>query len=285
MGIAALGTAVSGAALLPVVACVGVGAVFGYAGYKLYKDVKARRSNKIDPLPIAISEFISKHLSGMPKYAWKVSPETWNKLKTGFDHKAYADDGARLNMELRKHLAKYWAKATSDEKLRLADWIASDWGRIHGNKVETLRGYIKQADVGNPSTPFYGVATYSKIFSMKEPNKYPVYDAWVATSLNSIQLLLMSEGKLSRPNLVAFPIPPTQAGGPKRFAEAAFPERLSEMGFAVLLGDKTYEAYMSLLHNMKPTIGKSVLEIEMILFAWADTLCARVMPLLEQNRE
>lgn len=45
VGIAAFGTAVSGAALLPVALCIGVGAVAGYAGYKMYKDVRARRDN------------------------------------------------------------------------------------------------------------------------------------------------------------------------------------------------------------------------------------------------
>lgn len=44
VGIAAFGTAVSGAALLPMVATVGVGAVAGYAAYKLYKDFDAKRS-------------------------------------------------------------------------------------------------------------------------------------------------------------------------------------------------------------------------------------------------
>jgi hypothetical protein len=44
VGIAAFGTAVSGAALLPVAACIGVGSVVGYAGYKFYQDVKKRRA-------------------------------------------------------------------------------------------------------------------------------------------------------------------------------------------------------------------------------------------------
>jgi hypothetical protein len=51
VGIAAFGTAVSGAALLPVAVCVGVGAVAGYAGYKLYKDVKGRRTSDTDIQP------------------------------------------------------------------------------------------------------------------------------------------------------------------------------------------------------------------------------------------
>ena len=44
MGIAAFGTAVSGAALLPVVITVGVGAVAGFAAFKLYQDVRAKRT-------------------------------------------------------------------------------------------------------------------------------------------------------------------------------------------------------------------------------------------------
>jgi hypothetical protein len=46
IGIAAFGTAVSGAAFLPVVVTVGVGAIAGYAACKAYKDLKARRSQK-----------------------------------------------------------------------------------------------------------------------------------------------------------------------------------------------------------------------------------------------
>ena len=47
IGIAAFGTAVSGAALLPVVATVGVGAIAGYAAYKVYKDVQEKRSQQL----------------------------------------------------------------------------------------------------------------------------------------------------------------------------------------------------------------------------------------------
>ena len=50
IGIAAFGTAVSGAALLPVAATVGVGAIAGYAVYKLAKDIKAKRSEPVVPI-------------------------------------------------------------------------------------------------------------------------------------------------------------------------------------------------------------------------------------------
>jgi hypothetical protein len=46
IGIAAFGAAVSGAALLPVVVTVGVGAIVGYAACKGFKDLKARRSQE-----------------------------------------------------------------------------------------------------------------------------------------------------------------------------------------------------------------------------------------------
>ena len=59
IGIAAFGTAVSGAALLPVVVMVGVGAVVGYAAYKGYTDVKARRSQRpsvSEKVPTAVTD-------------------------------------------------------------------------------------------------------------------------------------------------------------------------------------------------------------------------------------
>ena len=49
MGIAAFGTAVSGAALLPVVVTVAVGGIAGFAAFKLYQDVKGKRAQPQAP--------------------------------------------------------------------------------------------------------------------------------------------------------------------------------------------------------------------------------------------
>jgi len=53
MGIAAFGTAVAGTALLPVAITVGVGAVAGFAAFKLFKDIKARRLLESEPVSSA----------------------------------------------------------------------------------------------------------------------------------------------------------------------------------------------------------------------------------------
>ena len=48
IGIAALGTAVAGTALLPATLTIGLGAVLGFAAYKVHKDLKAKRSKQPD---------------------------------------------------------------------------------------------------------------------------------------------------------------------------------------------------------------------------------------------
>jgi len=71
-------------------------------------------------------------------------------------------------------------------------------------------GYINQADAERPSTPFSGIASYSKIFSIKDPDRYAIFDARVSASLNAIQLIEFRRQKLLARDLCYFEIPQGQ---------------------------------------------------------------------------
>lgn len=60
-------------------------------------------------------------------------------------------------------------------------------GGVKNNSQETLKSYVNEIEGKSPSTPIKGIASYSKIFAMTNLNKYAIYDARVAVSLNVIQ--------------------------------------------------------------------------------------------------
>jgi hypothetical protein len=170
------------------------------------------------PFVAALSDYIANHLRAMSPYVWKVRDRAWMALRTGFDYEKYANDLPQQNIELKRHLAGHWAKSSLDEKIRIATWIVRDWGGNDRNSEMTILGYLNQADAERPASPFFGIASYSKILGIKDPDRYAVFDARVAASLNAIQLLLYRDRKLQSPNLVAFFVPPGQNAMVKRFA-------------------------------------------------------------------
>lgn len=231
-----------------------------------------------DPLGDALGKFVSEHIGEMSPYAWRVGDAAWSTLGTGFDYKRFANDLPRQNIELKAHLSKYWQSADLDEQIRLANWIVSDWGGIHRNSAMTILGYVNQANSERPATPFYGIASYSKILAMSAPYTHAVFDARVAASVDAIQVLLRHDGKLSSLHLRAFPIPPGRNDTVNEFARAAFPTGLGKLGFEHVAKDDVYNSYLKLLRSVAPAVSRSILEVEMFLFAQADDLCRKALP-------
>jgi hypothetical protein len=217
----------------------------------------------------ALAAIVSDSLLSQPNhgdYSWQVSETAWEALGTGFDHKQYVEP--HLNVELKKHLAECWAVADARKKFELAKWIISSWGGINGNKDETIKRHISVVEADNINAPFEGIASYSKIFSIKAPNRYAIYDARVATSLNAIQLI---SGK----HIFAFPIPPGRNGEIDQpnskggFSDIYTRKYLVDVGFAAAPRRATYKLYLELLEGMRRTSNLSVLHWEMQLFSRA----------------
>jgi hypothetical protein len=157
-----------------------------------------------------------------------------------------------------------------------------DWGGIIRNSEMTILGYVNQADAERPATPFLGIASYSKIFGIRDPDRYAVFDARVAASLNAIQLMLYQDKKLQSPNLLAFSVPPGRNEMVNRFDAVAFPVALKRLGFTPVERYAIYETYLTTLHAISRAIHKSILKIEMFLFAQADELCEKALPLARE---
>lgn len=79
-------------------------------------------------------------------------------------------EGYKPNVDLKLRLHELWLDPQVD-RLSLAIWIISDWGKVRGNKPETLSRYVKMAEEDDPVTPIAGVASYSKLLSIAHPEK------------------------------------------------------------------------------------------------------------------
>jgi hypothetical protein len=225
----------------------------------------------------ALSGYVAEHVGAMSPFIWKTRDSAWRTLRTGFDHEKYKNDLPRQNIELKLHLARRWAGSSLDERIRLAGWIVKDWGGINRNTAMTILGFVNQAEAERPATPFFGIASYSKIFSIKDPTKYAIFDARVAASLNAIQLLLKKDKKLHESGMMTFSIPQGQNDGVKRFA-SAFLRALPKLAATPVSRDATYGTYLSAIEAVARNTGNSVLEVEMFLFSQANQLCVEALP-------
>jgi hypothetical protein len=229
-------------------------------------------------LVTAIKVELSKPPSG-PPHNWPVGAVAWAQLGTDFDPEKYRDNPAKQNIELRYHLKTCWANADAPERTRLATWIIKYWGGIGANNQETIDAYVAMADTRDPTTPFRGVSSYSKVLSMRDPDKFAIYDARVAASLNAIQLILRLQGG-SSVHFLAFPTPKSRNNEVQRFCEM-FPSTIltDKYGFQRVPDDRAFSVFLELLGELKMEM-KSILQVEMELFARCEDFCCAARSLV-----
>src|SRR5208282_183161 len=108
-----------------------------------------------------------------------------------------------------------------------------------------------------------GVATWSKILAVQNPDTYAIFDARVSAALNAIQLAKGVE------TLILFPQLPSQNKEITKFQKWLAPQSIGKQR-------PTYREYVSLL---RAVAGKSGLnapdEVEMVLFANAAVLAGQ----------
>jgi hypothetical protein len=172
------------------------------------------------------------------------------------------DNRARANMRLRRELRNAWLNEPS-RRYELAIWYVRYWGGIRSNKQETIQVYCDSSEEKLASSTWKGVATWSKILAMRNPDKYAIYDARVGAALLALQLL-----KRTTTPILFSPVP-SQNKAVKRFQD-----RVKQMP-----GTKghTYNDYVALLTAVAKRSGlTSPEEIEMVLFAHSLRLLTKI---------
>jgi hypothetical protein len=95
---------------------------------------------------------------------------------------------AQANMRLRRGLRNSWINEPA-RRYELANWYVGVWGGIRRNKIETIQAYCDSSEEQLASSTWKGVATWSKILAIRNPDKYAIYDARVGAALLALQLL------------------------------------------------------------------------------------------------
>jgi hypothetical protein len=208
-----------------------------------------------------ILPYIINYSADAFNYVWKVSDKSWNKLGLDFNHKNFnSDDEKRL--AVKNHVALNWNQLNEEEKLRVAQWIISDWGGVKRNKDETILEYVSFSLSEPKKFSYKGISSYSKILSFTNPNIYAIYDARVASSLNCLLL----EHKSTK---FIFPVPSSQNKAVKNFTLYLKTEAINRNLFFI---ENVYDTYLDVLEKISTKINKPIDYIEGILFTNSENL-------------
>lgn len=223
----------------------------------------------------ALAEFFDDSIKELPNtYEWRI-PQI-----EGFFAK-----GTNLyeqNRELKKFLSTQWRIANTPEKrMLITKTVVSRWGGVRRNKKLTLEEHIERARSNNPETPIKGVASYSKLLAIANPESYAIYDARVAACINAVQINRGATGLAfnylpGRNNVVGNAGKKCGFSQCKRFSTAA----LKCAGWETIGRDETYSKYLELLKFCKENGTSATLtQMEMALFANAERECLKAMKL------
>jgi hypothetical protein len=190
------------------------------------------------------------------------------------------EKGYMPNVELKKYFHKSWLNSRYEERLNLAKIVVADWGGVKSNQPETLISYIDELESRVPGTPLKGVASYSKIFSITDMDRYAIYDARVAACLNAVQFNCgvkkgMAFNYISGRNK-------TTGDATKKigfvYQDPFKIKSLVSSGWDRIKRDDTYQVYLEVLQGCLTHLPKYKLyELEMVLFANAEKECAKAM--------
>lgn len=170
------------------------------------------------------------------------------------------------NLVLKQELNNRWKNSgNSKEKFELIKYYIATWGGIHTNSQKSMNEYSNLSARELIKKGKKGIASWSKAIVIHDPNKYAIFDARVAISLNCIQKLYNIENK------VLFPVLSSRnkvvARGNKLIKESAKLENWKKAN-----EETFYNQYLEILENVADEFNTNVSTVEMLLFAKAEEL-------------
>lgn len=189
----------------------------------------------------------------------------------------------RNNYEKNVELKLLLSKEIRNKNLDLYDtakWIISSWGGIPKLSKST-NDYIQSVVDQKYPEKLDGVASYSKLFAMFYPEKFAIYDARVAVSLNIIQLLSEETDALFFPYLSGR----NKVTGYQRTNQgfSRMPEfskqKISETSqklWHTMNRERVYSLYNEILNSVCSTNQLKLYDVEMLLFSKAEDLVRQI---------
>lgn len=158
-------------------------------------------------------------------------------------------------------------RSNSPKSGELQIWYVKEWGRVRTNRPSTLDEYIITPSERLIERGERGIASWSKMLSVRDPSSYAIYDARVAMSLNTISLTQSGESNFFFPQL---------ASRNKKIVAAQSVIK-SHIKLHGLRSERYfYRNYLDFLSKSVSQCGNkfSIQTAEMVLFADAEALSA-----------
>ena len=163
-------------------------------------------------------------------------------------------------LALKSQLSTLYANADAQKRTALTRYYIFRWGGVRGNSDERYRSYAHDQPSALISRGVQGVASWSKALNMREPAHFAIYDARVAASINSLQVIEAVE----TPTL--FPLLQTKNGAIK-IGNEALRKHAGAGNWQAINKSVFYQTYNQLLATVAQKLNVSTTVVEMFLFA------------------
>jgi hypothetical protein len=177
----------------------------------------------------------------------------------------------RQNVFLKQRLHQLWQDGTDEIKISLVRYYISTWGGVRRNPPKKIELYALQSPAQLIELGTQGVASWSKALCVQNPYRYAIYDARVAVSLNSLQII----NKTDSPQFF-----PTLLGQNKRVNQASqiISKYAAENKWQLLSSDKFYNKYLEVISETAKELSCELYTVEMLLFARVLSLFDEAFP-------
>jgi len=192
-------------------------------------------------------------------YNWPFSTKNFP-----LDYSVDSSNSYQNSLDLRKFIHNE-IKKNSEVSGALQVWYVRDWGGVRTNKQTTLDIYIGTSSDDLLDRGEKGIASWSKMLSVRDPKKYVIYDARVAMSLNTISLAQSDGSTLFFPQL-------SSRNNNIRNAQALV--EIKAKSERLIASPYFYSEYLNLLNEAVSQCGNKfdIQTAEMVLFANAENL-------------
>lgn len=108
--------------------------------------------------------------------------------------RGFTGNAPQKNVAYRAQLNREWVHATRTrnpvDKFGIASTYIRRWGGLVANSDNTILDYASKSNRQLIDLGTRGIASWSKLLAVRNPRKYPIYDARVAFSLNALQAII-----------------------------------------------------------------------------------------------
>ena len=213
-----------------------------------------------------IQEILKSEKFSKDKYDWKINH---SKLPRGI--LVIGKGNFEENVDLKYKLHQAWVKLSPKEDYRsvfeFSKYYVSTWGGVHRNGEKTLQRYI----LSDPEELIdcqkeKGIASWSKILCIRNPDKYAIFDARVSFALNALQIL--SNTDRDTKDFIRFPDLPSRNSKIKELKPKL--QKYFEKN-KIPKAEDFYRTYLEILKSVNFK-GYKICELEMLLFSSTDAL-------------